>query len=129
MSVHAYTVAARERARGYSEATGGAGLIAVSGQLPGTDALADGAGFAEQFGSALERLVEVLAAADAEPADLLILRIYVTDIEAYRSSLGELGPIYRDTLRGVFPATTLVEVSALVDERAVVEVEALAVQP
>jgi enamine deaminase RidA (YjgF/YER057c/UK114 family) len=53
----------------------------------------------------------------------------VTDVEQYKADLKLFGGAYRDTLNGHYPATTLVEVSALVDDRAMVEMEALAAQP
>ena len=55
-----------------------------------------------------------------------MLRIYVTSVEDYRAGAKDLGPAYKEALEGHFPATTLVEVSGLVDERAVVEIEGLA---
>ena len=90
------------------------------------DVLAAGGGCVRQFGSALARFREVLDSAGADPDDVLLLRIYATDIEVYRASTKELGPAFRETMAGHFPASTLVEVSSLVDERAVVEIEGLA---
>jgi enamine deaminase RidA (YjgF/YER057c/UK114 family) len=129
MTVTAHQPESREKARGYSEATSGQGIIAVAGQLPGSDVLERGAPFHEQFVSALERLIEALASAGATPADLLVLRIYVTNVAKYKDETKLFGSAYRDALGGQYPATTLVEVSALIDDRAMVEMEALAVQP
>jgi enamine deaminase RidA (YjgF/YER057c/UK114 family) len=119
----------REAPRGYSEATSGAGIIAVSGQLPADDLLERSAPFDEQFVSALSRFVEGVEAAGATTGDILVMRIYVTSVSEYKSSLRAFGGAYRDTFGGQYPATTLVEVSGLVDERAMVEIEGLAVQP
>ncbi len=129
MTVTAHQPEAREKARGYSEATSGAGIIAVAGQLPAGDVLERDAPFHEQFVSALGRLVETLASANATPADLLVLRIYVTNVATYKDEIRLFSSAYREALGGQYPATTLVEVSALIDERAMVEMEALAVQP
>lgn len=52
---------------------------------------------------------------------------YVTDIEAYRGCLAELGPVYRAHLGRHFPAMAVVAVSALVEPEAMVEIEATAV--
>lgn len=113
------------RSRGYNEAASGGGVIAIAGQVAAEDVLAGG-GCVRQFGSALARFREVLESAGADPDDVLLLRIYVMDIEAYRASTKELGPAFRETMAGHVPASTLVEVSSLVDERAVVEIEGLA---
>lgn len=128
MPVETHQPADRPRPRGYSEATSGAGIVAVSGQLPGEDALARGASFAEQVASSLARLVEALASAGAGPADILSLRIFVTDLGAYRAAAKDLGASFREALGGHYPAMTLLEVSGLADGRAMVEIEALAVR-
>lgn len=128
MPVTIHQPAGRPRPRGYSEATSGAGIVAVSGQLPADDVLERGGSFGEQFASALERFLEALAAGDAGPADVLQLTVYVTSIGEYKAAARELGPAYRDALGGHYPATTLVEVAGLVDERAMVEIEGLAVR-
>ena len=52
---------------------------------------------------------------------------YVTDIAAYRASLKELGPIYREVFGRHFPAMAVVAVAALVELEALVEIEATAV--
>jgi enamine deaminase RidA (YjgF/YER057c/UK114 family) len=129
MAVTSHQPAEREAPRGYSEATSGGGIIAVSGQLPEDDLLAGPAPFAEQFVSALSRFVEGVEAAGATSDDILLMRIYVTNVAEYKASLRDFGGAYRDTFGGQYPATTLVEVSGLIDERAMVEIEGLAVAP
>ena len=57
------------------------------------------------------------------------LTIYVTDMEAYRGSLAEIGAEYRTVFGKHFPAISLVAVTELVDPRALVEIEATAVIP
>jgi enamine deaminase RidA (YjgF/YER057c/UK114 family) len=128
MSVSAHHPETREAPRGYSEATSGAGLVAVSGQLPAEEVLGRSAPFGEQFVSALQRFVETAESAGAGVGDILMMRIYVTDVNEYKAGLRSFGSIYRDTFFGRYPATTLVEVSGLIDERAMVEIEGLAVQ-
>jgi enamine deaminase RidA (YjgF/YER057c/UK114 family) len=54
---------------------------------------------------------------------------YVTDIEEYRNRLSEVGAVYRARIGKVFPAMALVQVVALVEPRAKVEIEATAVIP
>jgi enamine deaminase RidA (YjgF/YER057c/UK114 family) len=129
MTVATHEVEGRERARGYSEVTSGAGVAAVSGQLPAEEILAASAGFAEQFASAMSRFTDALGAVGASSSDLLMMRIYVTDVGSYKASLKDLAPVYRETFDGQYPATTLVGVSELIDERALVEIEGLAATP
>ena len=104
-------------------------MVAIAGQLPAEEVLEEGGGLPEQFASAMARFVEALEAAGAGPADILSVRIYVTSIDDYRSSLRELGPVFREAFDALYPAMTLLEVSGLVDDRAVVEVEGMAVKP
>lgn len=129
MSVATHEVEQRERPRGYSEVTSGAGLIAVSGQMAGEEVLSGEPSFADQFASAMGRFMEALGAVGAGPNDILLMRIYVTSVDEYHSSLKDLGPAYRENFDGQYPATTLVGVSGLVDDRASVEIEGLAAQP
>jgi enamine deaminase RidA (YjgF/YER057c/UK114 family) len=126
MAVATHEVEGRERARGYSEVTTGAGLAAISGQLPAEEVLAASSGFAEQFASAMSRFSDALGAVGASTSDLLMMRVYVTDVAAYKESLKDLAPVYRETFDGQYPATTLVGVNALIDDRASVEIEGLA---
>jgi acetolactate synthase-1/2/3 large subunit len=120
----------REAPRGYSEAASARGeLVAIAGQLPSPELLDEGAPFERQFVSALERFGEVVRASGANVTDVIMLRIYVTDLRAYKEGLQSFGADYRDLLDGQYPATTLVEVSGLVDDRAMVEVEGLAILP
>ena len=110
----------------------GGRVLFVAGQI-GAEA---GAGLAEQFGAALANVVRVVEAAGGGgggggggPADIGRLTIFVTDMEAYRGSLAEIGAAYRAVFGKHFPAMALVAVTELADRRAVVEVEATAVIP
>jgi thiamine pyrophosphate-dependent acetolactate synthase large subunit-like protein/enamine deaminase RidA (YjgF/YER057c/UK114 family) len=129
MSVSPHEVEGRERPRGYSDVTSGAGVVAIAGQLPAEDVLDGDGGLPEQFASAMARFVEALGAVGAGPDDILSMRIYVTSAEDYRGSLKELAPVFQQTFDAQYPAMTLLEVSALIDERAVVEIEGLAAKP
>jgi enamine deaminase RidA (YjgF/YER057c/UK114 family) len=75
----------------------------------------------------LGNVLVVLRDAGGEPGDIGRFTIYVTDIAQYRSSLKPLGEVYRRRMGTHFPAMALVEVKALVDPQAVVEIEATAV--
>jgi enamine deaminase RidA (YjgF/YER057c/UK114 family) len=125
MGVLIHSVEGRPRARGYSEATSAGGLACISGQLPSEDVLDAQSTFAAQFVSALRRFAEVVTSLDAHTEDVLLLRIYVTDLNAYHEGAREFGPDYKAILGGQYPATTLVQISGLVDARAMVEIEGL----
>jgi len=86
-------------------------------------------GFVEQFGRALENVLAVVREAGGGPEHIGRLIIYVTEMAAYRASLQPLGEMYRRLMGRHYPAMALVQVSGLVDERAVVEIEATAVVP
>jgi 3-hydroxybutyrate dehydrogenase len=91
-----------------------------SGQVPAAD-------FVSQFDRALGNVLAVLRQAGGEPADIARFTIYVTDMAQYRASLKPLGEAYRRRMGTHFPAMALVEVKSLVDQQAVVEIEATAV--
>lgn len=85
--------------------------------------------FVEQFAIALGHVVTVVRAAGGQAADIGRLTIFVTDLGAYRRSLKDLGRAYREHMGRHYPAVALMEVSDLVDEGALVEIEATAVIP
>jgi len=85
--------------------------------------------FIEQTGLALRNIVEVLREAGAGPEHMVRMTWYVTDRDEYNRRLGELGPVYRDAMGRNFPAMTCVQVAALVESRAKVEIEVTAVIP
>jgi enamine deaminase RidA (YjgF/YER057c/UK114 family) len=103
-------------------------LLFIAGQA-GWEAGARGEapGFAGQFARALDKVLAVVREAGGKPDDLARVMIYVTDLDAYRSSRKELGDAWRERLGKHYPAVALVEVSGLVDRGAVVEIEATAV--
>jgi len=83
--------------------------------------------FVDQVEQALANVVEVLAEAGAAPEHLVRLTWYVTDKREYLSRLSEVGQAYRRAIGRHYPAMTLVQVVALVEDRAKVEIEATAV--
>ncbi len=83
--------------------------------------------FVDQVEQALGNIVEILAEAGAGPDRLVRLTWFVTDKRLYLDRLAEVGQAYRRTIGRHFPAMTMVQVSALVEDRALVEVEATAV--
>lgn len=85
--------------------------------------------FIHQTRQALQNVHDVLACAGAEPQDMVRMTWYITDRVEYNARLRELGEAYRSVMGRHFPAMTCVEVSALVEERARVEIEVTAVVP
>ena len=114
------------RPRGWSNgmlAPEGGRVLFVAGQI----GVEGGTALAAQFQAALANVAAVVEEAGGTVADVGRLTIYVTDMEAYRGSLPEVGAAYRAVFGKHFPAMALVAVTELVDPRAVVEVEATAV--
>lgn len=118
-------------ALGYSNGIAARGRMVFTGGIIGWNAQQqfetdDFVGQAEQ---ALRSIVEVLACAGAGPEHLVRLTWYVTDKRDYLGSLKELGRAYRAVIGRHYPAMALVQVVALVEDRARVEIEATAVVP
>lgn len=115
--------------RGYSHGVSGAGrLVFVAGQIGGTPGGGmAGPRFADQFDQALANVVTVVGAAGAGPGSIAKLTIFVTDIALYKSALKEVGERYRARMGRHYPAMTLVEVRALVEPAALVEIEGFAI--
>ena len=117
--------------RGWSNgmlAQAGGRMLFIAGQTAhdGSGQVAS-ADFVSQFDRALGNVLAVLRQAGGEPGDIGRFTIYVTDMAQYRASLKPLGEVYRRRMGTHFPAMALVEVTSLVDQRAVVEIEATAV--
>ena len=83
----------------------------------------------EQTEQALRNIGAVLAEAGARPAHVARMTWYVTDKRAYLGETREIGDAYRRVFGRHFPAMSLVEVSALLEPGALVEIEATAVIP
>jgi enamine deaminase RidA (YjgF/YER057c/UK114 family) len=106
-------------------------LVFVAGQIGWDPATCEfrSDNFVAQARQALLNVVAVLREAGAEPRHLVRLTWFVTDKTAYRSAAHELGRAYRDVIGSHYPPMTLVVVSALLEDRARVEIEATAVVP
>ena len=119
--------------RGYAHgvlAPAGGRLLFVAGQCARdrTQRMA-AADFVGQFAQALANVVTVVLAAGGKSDHLARLTIYVTDKHGYLSSLAAVGEAYRRVMGKHYPAMALVEVKALVDPQALVEIEGTAVLP
>jgi enamine deaminase RidA (YjgF/YER057c/UK114 family) len=118
-------------ALGYSNGMAARGRLVVTGGIIGwnADQEFETDDFAGQAAQVLRSIVEVLACAGARPEHLVRLTWYVTDKREYLASLKELGRAYREVIGRHYPAMALVQVVALVEDRAKVEIEATAVVP
>jgi enamine deaminase RidA (YjgF/YER057c/UK114 family) len=119
------------RPKGYSSGVSAEGAIVfVSGQI-GWDENGrfPSAGIAGQVRQALRNVVAVLAEASARPEHVTRFTWYVTDKREYLAAQHEIGLAYREVIGGHYPAMSVVEVSALLEDEARVEIEATAVLP
>ena len=82
-----------------------------------------------QFAITLDNVLAVVAAAGGSPSDVVRMTAYVTDLDAYRSGAGKLGPIWRERFGRHYPAMALVGVTGLVHPSALIEIEAVANLP
>ncbi len=105
-------------------------ILFVAGQAPSDDTGAvEVADFVTQFSLALARAIRVVEEAGGKVEDIGRLTIFVSDMDAYRSSMRSLGAAYRALMGRHYPAMSLVEVSRMVDDNAIVEIETTAVIP
>jgi enamine deaminase RidA (YjgF/YER057c/UK114 family) len=118
------------RPHGYANGVVASGeTIFLAGQI-GWDAQGRFAeGLANQVGQALTNIVTLLAEAGAEPQHLVRLTWFVTDLRAYRENQMTIGAAYRRVIGKHFPTMSVIGVSELVEQAALVEIEATAVLP
>jgi enamine deaminase RidA (YjgF/YER057c/UK114 family) len=119
------------RTRGFSHGVAAEGRqVFVAGQV-GWNARQEivGDDFVAQVEQALHNIVDILSEADARPEHLVRLTWYICDKQEYLTRSSEVGDVYRRVIGRHFPAMTLVQVTALVEDRARVEIEATAVVP
>ena len=120
-----------ERPKGYANGIAARGTqIFVGGQI-GWNASQhfESDDFVLQTAQALRNVLAVLHAAQAGPEHMVRMTWYITDRDTYASRLRDIGAVYRDVMGKHFPAMTCVVVKALVEERALVEIEVTAVLP
>ena len=123
--------AAWPRPRGYSNGVMASGkTVCVAGMI-GWDAQCQFQtdDFAGQVRQALENIVAVLNEAGAKPEHILRMTWYVTDKREYLAAAREIGLAFRETIGSFNAAMTAVQVSALIEDRAKVEIEVTAVIP
>ncbi len=119
------------RPRGYSNGVMASGkTVCVAGMI-GWDAqcLFQTDDFAGQVHQALENVVAVLNEAGAKPEHIVRMTWYVTDKREYLAAAREIGLAFRETIGSFNAAMTAVQVSALMEDRAKVEIEVTAIVP
>ena len=121
------------RPRGYANgvaAESGGTLVFVAGQIGWDETGAfPAADLPGQVRQTLRNVLAVLAEAGGGPEHITRLTWYVTDREEYLASARDIGAVYRELMGGHYPAMAVVQVVALIESQARVEIEATAVVP
>lgn len=119
------------RPKGYANGVAAKGeIVFVAGQIGWTpQGVFESATLAGQFAQTLDNTLAVLAAAGAGPEHIARMTWYIVDKRDYLASLGELGKIWREKMGRHYPAIAVVEVSALIEDAALIEIETTAVIP
>ena len=119
------------RPKGYANGIAARGRVIVTAGVVGWTAEErfEAEDLPGQFRQVLLNTLAILAEGGAGPEHIVRMTWYVTDIEAYRSGLAEIGAHYRALIGRNFPAMAVVGVTALVEPRAMIEIETMAVVP
>ena len=123
--------AAWARPKGYANgiATSGGETIYTAGMVGwDTEGHFPGRDFVKQVRQTLENIVSVLKEASAGPENLVRMTWYITDKQAYLDNLAGIGQAYREVIGKNYPAMAVVQVVALMEDEAMVEIEAIAVK-
>ena len=116
------------RPKGYSNGLSAKGRLVVTAGVVGWNEQEHFTSntLAGQFEQVLRNIVAILAADGAGPEHLVRLTCYVTSIDAYLASLGDIGTAWKAVIGPHYPSMALVEVVRLVEPQAMVEIEATA---
>lgn len=120
-----------KRPKGYANGVSARGRLVVTGGLVGWDEneVFQSDDFIEQVRQTLKNVVAVLREGDARPEHIVRMTWYITDKQDYLSRLREMGEVYREVIGRHFPAMAMVQVAALMEDKAKVELEVTAVVP
>jgi enamine deaminase RidA (YjgF/YER057c/UK114 family) len=118
-------------ARGYANGMVAQGrTVWLGGQIGwNVDQVFETDDFVAQVRQTLANIVAILAEAGGRPEHVVRLTWFITDKQAYVSRLAEIGEAYRSVMGRHFPTMSVVQVVALIEDRAKVEIEATAVLP
>ncbi len=119
------------RPKGYANGIEAEGrIVFVAGQIGWTpEGAFEATTLAGQFAQTLDNTLAVLREANAGPEHVARMTWYITDKRAYLASLAEIGAIWREKMGKNYPAMAVVEVKALIEDAALIEIETTAVAP
>jgi enamine deaminase RidA (YjgF/YER057c/UK114 family) len=117
------------RPKGYANGIEAEGrIVFVAGQIGWTpEGKFEATTLPAQFAQTLDNTLAVLREANAGPEHVARMTWYITDKRAYLASLAEIGAIWREKMGKNFPAMAVVEVKALIEDAALIEIETTAV--
>ena len=119
------------RPKGYSNGIAASGRLVFTAGMIGWDAEErfPASDLVGQFRQTILNTLAVLAEAGAGPEHIVRMTWYVTSRDEYVGSAREIGAVYRELIGKAYPAMAVVEVAALVEPRAKLEIETIAVVP
>lgn len=119
------------RPKGYANAISAKGRVIVTAGIVGWTAEErfEAEDLAGQFRQILRNSLAILAEDGAGPEHIVRMTCYVTDLDAYRASLAEIGVAWRELIGRHFPAMAVVGVTGLVEPAAKIEIETVAIVP
>lgn len=130
MSIQVLQPAGWPRPKGYSHGMAAEGRqVFVAGQVGWDEQQQFPDTLGQQVRQALQNIVAVLNEAEARPEHIVRLTWYVTSRDEYYAELSQIGAAYRETIGRHFPTMAVVQVVALMEAQAKVEIEATAVVP
>ena len=117
--------------KGYANGIAASGRhVFVAGQIGwNSQCVFEARDFVGQFRQALENVVAVLAEAGAEPEHVTTMTWFVTDKAAYLQDAKAIGVIWREIMGRAYPAMAVIQVVALIEDAARIEIQAQAVVP
>ena len=117
--------------RGYSNGLlyEGGRILFVAGQIGWDKDCKLAEGMLDQWALAMDNVLDVVREAGGEPSHIGRFTIYVTDKRAYMAAAKQIGAAYRERMGKHYPAMALVQVADLLEDGALVEIEATAVIP
>jgi enamine deaminase RidA (YjgF/YER057c/UK114 family) len=120
-----------KRPKGYSNGIAASGKYVFTAGVIGWNAeeVFDAKNSADQFRQVLVNTRDILREAGAAPADIVRMTCYITDRQEYLDSAKEIGAAWRDIFGKTYPCMAVVQVVALVETEAKVEIETTAVIP
>ena len=117
--------------KGYSNGVIGSGrTLYVGGQIGwNAQCVFETSDLVGQFRQTLQNVLDVVQTAGGEPAHIVQMTWYLTNKTEYSERLREIGAVYRDLMGRHYPAMAAVEVKALIETEAQIEIQAIAVLP